>query len=131
MGDLRIHRVRHHGKKADFSIATPNGDSLTATGSFREDGHNVGMVSYHPQLAAWIRLPACSLTELSATMKDAAHHLGGTLTVEYTALTDNLSALEPDRHSMSSPVQIQVETPAVLIGDCKAGAGSEDGPRDG
>jgi hypothetical protein len=107
--------VRHQGQKAVFSIVTPNDGTLSATGSFREDGHNVGMVSYDPQLTAWIRLPACSLSELTATMKDAAHSLGGNLTVQYTRLTDNLSALEPTKHASGPKVVVSVELPAPLL----------------
>jgi len=107
--------MRHHGQKAEFSLVTPNDGTLTATGSFREDGHNVGMISYDPLLAAWIRLPACSLCQLSATMKEAAHSLGGTLSVEYTRLTDDLHALEPVTHTPGPRVEIPVEMPPPLF----------------
>ena len=107
--------MRHHGKKAEFSIITPNDGILTATGSFREDGHNVGMVSYHPKLTAWIHLPACSLAELKATMEGAALTLGGTLTVTYTALTDNLNALLPDKRLKGKKMLVPIGSSTPLL----------------
>jgi hypothetical protein len=74
------------GTRADFIISVPDDVVLTARGSFGEDGYSVGMVSYHPQLAPWIRLPACSLKELRNTLEEAARALGGSLSVQITPL---------------------------------------------
>jgi hypothetical protein len=123
--------VHHHGKKAEFSILTPNDGVLTATGSFREDGHNVGMVSYHPKLTPWIHLPACSLAELQATMAGAALTLGGTLAVTYTALTDNLNALLPDERLKGKKMSIPIGSSTPLLASQKESEYREGEPLEG
>ena len=100
----------HKGKRAEFAITLPNDGTLKAIGSFREDGHNVGMVSYAAALAPWIRLPACSLSELRTNMTDAARSLGGKLSVEYTPLTDDEGSLEPRKDCPGEKIQIPIRT---------------------
>ena len=122
----------HRGKRAKFAISLPNDGVLTATGSFRENGHNVGMVSFHPQLTPWIRLPACSLSELRATMTEAARTLGGRLSVEFTPLTDNEHSLAAKHDSAAVSVEIPVNVPAPLAGGrVEPGAHCAEGPTDG
>ena len=118
------------GKKAEFAIALPNDGVLRATGAFREDGYNVGMVSFHPQLAPWIRLPACSLSELRATMTDAARALGGTLSVEFMPLSDNEKTLEAKKLGVGMKVEIPVKTPLPLALN-RGESAREGGPTDG
>jgi hypothetical protein len=120
-----------HGKKAEFSILTLNGDVLMASGSFREEGYNVGMVSYHPQLTPWIRLPVCSLAELKATMAGAALTLGGTLSVTYTALTDGLNALLPDERLKGNKTLVPIESSTPLIAGQKDAECCEGAPPEG
>jgi hypothetical protein len=120
------------GKRAKFAIALPNDGELTATGSFRENGHNIGMVSFHPQLTPWIRLPACSLSELRATMTEAARTLGGKLSVEFTPLTENEQSLAAKKDSVPVTVEIPVHAPAPLAsGREEPGAHCAEGPTDG
>ncbi len=100
----------HKGKRAEFAITLPNEGTLKAIGSFREDGHNVGMVSYHTALAPWIRLPACSLSELRTSMTNAARSLGGKLSVEYIPLTDDEYSLEARKDCPGEKIEIPIKS---------------------
>jgi hypothetical protein len=122
------------GKRAVFTIKLPHDGTLQASASFREDGYNVGMVSYHPQLAPWVRLPACSHPELRDAMTAAARALGGELSVEYTPLASDGHSLAPAPNGETVAIKIPVQTPRPTLaatGHEEQDFGCSGGPPDG